>query len=101
MVAYKDFSGFAISAWALASAAASAPTHSLQRCMADLRFHKLKANRAGPRALAGTPCPEASASSGTRAFSSALAWSWSSAAAAGQPLEVTLPTHSSRSCRRF
>jgi hypothetical protein len=48
MIAYRDFSGFAISAWALASAAASAPTLSLQRCMANLRFRELKVNRVGP-----------------------------------------------------
>ena len=82
MVAVRDFSGFAISAWALASAAASAPIRSLERCMTGLQFQNLKAVRPPDfDRLARTPCPAASlASSGTKAFSSALARSWSSAA---------------------
>ena len=47
MVAVRDFSGLAISAWALASAAASAPTLSLERCMAGLHVQNLKADGAG------------------------------------------------------
>ena len=47
IVAVRDFSGFWISAWALASAAASAPMLPLQRCMASLRVQNLKTDGAG------------------------------------------------------
>ena len=46
MVAVKDFSGFAISAWALASAAASTPTLSLERCTAGLHVQNFKTDGA-------------------------------------------------------
>src|SRR6516164_10447641 len=57
MVAVRDFSGFWISACALASAAASAPMLSLQCCMAGLRFQNLKADGAGLRSLGPYPMP--------------------------------------------
>ena len=43
----REVSGFWISACALASAAASAPTLWLERCMAGLRCQNLKADGAG------------------------------------------------------
>src|ERR1700751_4852041 len=51
MVAVRDFSGLAISAWALASAAASAPTLVLECCMTDLLGKQFKADRPGFRSL--------------------------------------------------
>src|ERR1017187_8483866 len=51
MVAISDFSGLASSACAFASAAAIAPIDSLARCMALLHRDKIKADRAGLRAL--------------------------------------------------
>ena len=47
MVAVKDFAGFAISAWALARAAANAPTLVLERCMAGLLSKQYKTDRPG------------------------------------------------------
>jgi hypothetical protein len=47
MVAVRDFSGFAISTCAFASAAASVPMLLLERCMAHLRIQDLKADGAG------------------------------------------------------
>ena len=77
----SDFSGLAISAWALASAAASAPILLLDRCMARLLSENVKADRAGLRAFGADAMAEASlASSGTRAFSSVFDRSWSEAA---------------------
>src|SRR6476620_4213291 len=51
MVAVSDFSGLAISAWALASAAASVPILRLDRCMARLLTHNVKTDRARLRAF--------------------------------------------------
>src|SRR5262249_5623398 len=47
IVAVSDFSGLTSSAWALARAEARAPTDSLDRCMARLRFQDIEAYRAG------------------------------------------------------
>src|ERR1019366_10206062 len=47
MVAVSDFSGLAISIWALASAPAMAPIVSLQRCITGLYFMELKTDGAG------------------------------------------------------
>src|SRR3974390_2318979 len=57
MVAVRDFSGFAISAWALARAAASAPTLSLEYCMPGLQFQNLKADRPRLRSFGPHPVP--------------------------------------------
>src|SRR6516225_5780299 len=57
MVAVRDFSGFAISAWALASAAASAPMLPLQRCIASLRAQNFKTDGPGFRSLGPHPVP--------------------------------------------
>ena len=51
MVAVRDFSGLAISAWALARAAAIAPMLVLERCMASLLVQHFKADGAGFRSL--------------------------------------------------
>src|SRR4051812_11742329 len=51
MVAVSDFSGLAISACALASAAASVPTLVLDRCMSRLLSLNVKADGAGLRAF--------------------------------------------------
>src|SRR3954463_8212301 len=56
MVAVKVFSGLVNSDWARASAAASLPICSLQRCIATAQ--QIKADRAGP----GAPGPDAMAS---------------------------------------
>src|SRR6516164_8595176 len=57
MVAVRDFSGFAISACALASAAASAPILSLECCMICLQLQNLKADGAGLRPSGAYPVP--------------------------------------------
>src|ERR1700687_1639060 len=44
MVATSDFSGLVSSRCALASARASAPIESLERCIGDLRIQEVKAN---------------------------------------------------------
>src|SRR5262245_53054411 len=47
MVATSDFSGLVSSACALASAASMVPMDSLERCMASLHAHDIKAHRTG------------------------------------------------------
>src|SRR6266436_7310261 len=55
MVATRDFSGLVSSSCALASAAASDATDSLDRCMAALRLENIEAHRAGLGALGADP----------------------------------------------
>src|SRR5438105_1505974 len=55
MVATSVFSGLINSACALASAAASDATDSLDRCTAALRVEAIEAHRAGPGALGANP----------------------------------------------
>src|SRR5947199_3439305 len=55
IVAVKDFSGLTSSACALAKAAASAATDSLDRGMGGLRLQEVKAHRAGFRAFGTHP----------------------------------------------
>src|SRR4051812_27510519 len=50
IVALSDFSGLTNSAWAFASAAASAATESLERCMGCLLIEDIKAHGPGLRA---------------------------------------------------
>src|SRR6516165_6524271 len=57
MVAVRDFSGFAISAWALASAAASAPILSLECCMTGLHSEQFKTDRPRLRSFGPHPVP--------------------------------------------
>src|SRR5439155_10597237 len=58
MVAVSDFSGLASSIWALARAPAIAPMVALVCCMTDLRLIKIKADRAGFRALGADAMPD-------------------------------------------
>src|SRR5258708_4628948 len=58
MVATRDSSGLANSAWALASAAAIAPIVSLERCMGRLHVHEIEAHRPGFGALGPDPVPD-------------------------------------------
>src|SRR3954451_18947240 len=51
MVAVRDFSGLAISAWALASAVARPPIVSLDRCIGRSSPEQVKTDGAGLRAL--------------------------------------------------
>src|SRR5256885_10374313 len=55
MVAVSDFSGFVSSLWALASAAATTPIVSLERCIGHLHIHEVKADRTGFRPLGTQP----------------------------------------------
>src|SRR5262245_18914785 len=55
IVAVSDFSGLTSSAWALARAEARAPTDSMDRCMARLRFLDIEAYRAGLLAPCSNP----------------------------------------------
>src|SRR5437899_814871 len=55
MVATRDFSGLVSSSWALASAAASDATDSLDRCTAALHLQEIEAHRAGLGALGADP----------------------------------------------
>src|SRR5499427_5465377 len=57
MVAVSDFSGLMSSAWALAKAAASAATVSLEQGMGRLRLQHIKANRLRFRALCSHAVP--------------------------------------------
>src|SRR5215813_2275370 len=54
----SDFSGFASSVCALASAAASAAIDSVDRCMPALRFQQIETDRAGPRSARANAMPE-------------------------------------------
>src|SRR6266478_4345977 len=55
MVATSDFSGLVSSSWALASAAASDATDSLDRCTAALHLQEIEAHRPGLGALGANP----------------------------------------------
>src|SRR5437016_63869 len=55
MVATRDFSGLVSSSCALASAAASDATDSLDRCMTALYLQEIEAHRAGLGALGANP----------------------------------------------
>src|SRR5262249_55871075 len=58
MVAVSDFSGLMSSAWALARAAASAATDSLDRGMGRLRLQQIKNYGARSRAFGPHPLPD-------------------------------------------
>src|SRR5438270_9089604 len=58
MIAVSDFSGLTSSDCALAKAAASAATDSLDRCMGGLRRQDVKADRARSRPLPAHSVPD-------------------------------------------
>src|SRR5689334_16964595 len=58
MVAVSDFSGLISSAWALASAAASAATDSLDRGMGTLRIEHIESHRTRLRAPSSHAMPD-------------------------------------------